>query len=366
MKKLVILIVLFSLSFMLVSCFDKSTVYPDMVEYSETEILEAAKDKYNINSFLYTSYRVDKNERASTEFNYNNYSCNGIFSNLKNPDNLKKALTSFAGKNGGRQVQSHYSLFACYLALGIDNNNKPKFIYYNTNINKNEQIVDTIGSSDYPYELSPLKINTKFMDEIKWNSLRVNFKEQYYDKISIKGLLYCFEKPTIITSLHSTKGLYLVQFYEENDKTVFDIFRVTLRDDFRIDNLNQYITSQELIYSTSNNYECYYTEYGVDYNDFFDINFTVEQSTEADCFDLISGTITPKDVGKEVVHYSFTFKVTYLINNNGKVTETSDIRGKSELINNRYGLLIDKIEGYDHKYSTKVSLVTFSIIYKRK
>ena len=98
MKKLVILIVLFSLSFMLVSCFDKSTVYPDMVEYSETEILEAAKAKYNINSFLYTSYRVDKKERVSTEFNYNNYSCNGIFSNLKNPDNLKKALTSFAGK----------------------------------------------------------------------------------------------------------------------------------------------------------------------------------------------------------------------------------------------------------------------------
>ena len=365
MKKLVILIVLFSLSFMLVSCFEKPTVYPDMVEYSESEILEVAKSKYNIKSFYYTGYRVDKTQTNLDQFSYNNYCCNGIFNNLKNPNNLKKALTSFAGKNGGKQVQGHYSFFACYMALGIDENNKAKFIFYNTNINKNEKIEDTIGSSDYPFELSPSRINTRFMDEITWDALRINFKKQYNEKISIQGLLYCFDKATIITSLHSRDGIYLVQFYEESEKVVFDIFRITLRDDYRIDNINQYITSQELIYSTSNNYECYYTKYGVSSSDFFDINFSVEQSNEANNLDLISGTITPKDVGKEVVNYSFSYRISYLINKDGKIIEISVLKGSSELINNRFGLLIDKIEGYDHKDSTSVSIVSFSIIYKK-
>lgn len=365
MKKLVFLIILSFFTFTLSSCFEKSTIYPDMVEYTENEILDVAKAKYNIKKFYYTGFRVNKSNQALDAFSYNNYSCYGIFNNLKNPDNLKIALTSFAGKNGGHDIQGIFANFACYMALGIDENDKAKFIFYNTNINKNKSIADTIGSSDYPFELSPSKINTRFMDEITWDTLKANWKKQYGDKISIKGLFYCFDKPSIITSLHSNTGIYLVQFYEENKETVFDIFRITLRDDYHIDNINQYITSQKLIYSTSKSYECHYAKYGVSYNDFFDIKFTVEQSLEANNLDLISGTITAKDVGMEVVNYSFNYRISYLINNNGKISETSYLNGSSELINNRFGLLIDKIEDHDHRLSTFVTIENFYIIYKK-
>ena len=366
MKKLVVLILLFALSLTLVSCFEESTVFPDMVEYTESEILEAAKQKYNIKSFYYTSMRVDKKGRTLEEFSYNNYSYYGLFNNLKNPDNLEKALTSFAGKNGGHHIQGIYAFFACYVALGVDQDNTPKFIFYNTNINKNEKIVDTIGSCDYPYELHPSKINTRFVDEITWDTLRVNFKKQYYDEISIKGLFYCLDKPAIITSLYSRNGIYMVQFYEENNKTVFDIYRIEVLDNFDADNMNQYITSQELIYSTSNQYECHYNKYGVNYNDFFNINFTVEQSTEANYLDLISGTITPKDVGKEIVRYWFNYKITYLINRNGKISEIDYLNISSELKDNRFGLLVDRIDGYDHQISTRVTIISFCIIYKKQ
>ena len=115
-----------------------------------------------------------------------------------------------------------------------------------------------------------------------------------------KGILYCFDTPTIVTSLNNRYYKYLVQFYKEEDKTVFDIYRITVSDEYNYDAISQNITSKELIYSTSNKYEIHFSKYGVNPNDFFDINFTVEQSTEANYLDLISGTITVKDEKKEV------------------------------------------------------------------
>lgn len=365
MKRLLTVVILFTLCLTITSCFGTITRFPDMVEYEEQEILEVAKEKYNIKSFYYTSLRVDKSHNASDEFSYNNYECQGIFNNIKNPDNLEKALTSFAGKNGGHDIQGRYALFACYVALGIDNNNNAKFIYYNTNINKNENIANTIGSSDYPYVLHPSKINTKFMDEITWDTFRSNFKKQYHGEISIKGLCYGFDKPTIITSLVSNTGNYLIQFYEEEEKVVFDIFKIEVEDYYEYDDISQYIKSMELIYSTSKKYDFYFNKYGVNPNDFFNIKFSVDQSTEASYLDLVSGTITVKDVGKEVVNYSFNYKITYKVKNeNGQIITKDEIRSHTELKNNRFGLLIDKIEGLDHKELTTVTITSFYIIYK--
>lgn len=365
MKRFLTIIVLFILSLILTSCFGTSTKFPDMVEYTEQQVLEVVKEKYNIQKFYYTSQEVRKSYNPIDGFSYDNYDCLGIFNNIKNPDNLEKALTSFAGKNGGHDIQGMYRYFACYIALGEDANGNAKFIYYNTNINKNEQIAETIGSSDYPYDLHPSQINTKFMDEITMDSLRINFKEQYHDEISIKGILYCFDKPTIITSNRAS----LVQFYEEEDRVVFDIFKISLSDkygDFNFDDINQNIISKELIYSTSNKYEIYFAKYGVNQNDFFDINFTVEQSTEANNLDLISGTITVKYVAKEVINYSFNYKISYKVKDeDGKLIIRESTNGSSELRNNRFGLLIDKIEGHDHKQSTNVTISDFYIIYKK-
>ena len=80
---------------------------------------------------------------------------------------------------------------------------------------------------------------------------------------------------------------------------------------------------------------------------------------------MISGTITVKDVGKEVVSYGFNFKITYKIKNeNGKLIVREDTRGHTELNNSRFGLLIDKIDGHDHKLTTNVTISSFHIIYK--
>lgn len=364
MKRLFTIMILFVVCLLLNSCFFTSTKFPDMIEYMETEVLEVAKEKYNIQKFYFTGIEVRKSYDQQDELSYDNYDCLGIFTNIKNPDNLEKSLTSFAGKNGGHDIQGMYKYFACYVALVEDTNGIAKFIFYNTNINKNENISDTIGSSDYPYDLHPSKINTKFMDEITWDSLRVNFKQQYHDEISIRGLLYCFDKPTIITSSRKS----LVQFYEEDDKVVFDIFSITLNDqygDYNFDDMNQSIKSKELIYSTSKKYDFHFSKYGVDPNMFFDIQFSVEQSIEADYLDLISGTITVKDIGKEVVSYGFNYKIIYSEKDkNGKIVVRDVVYGSSELKNNRFGLLIDQIEGHDHKVSTTVTITNFHIIYK--
>ncbi len=364
MKKILIAFLTTFFCLTLTSCFE-TTKFPDMVEYSEEEVLEVAKEKYNIKRFYYTGVRVNKKDYEKEEFSYDNFDCCGILNNLVNPNNVEVALTSFAGKNGGHDIQGMFRYFACYVALGIDEDNNAKFIYYNTNINKNKKIEDTIGSSDYPYDLHPSKINTRFMDEITMDWLRAYFKKMYNDEISIKGLYYCFDKPTIITYLGS-RDIHMIQFYEENNKTVFDIFRIELDDHYYTNNINEYITNQELIYSTSNQYEIYYAKYGANPNDFFEIKYTVEQSTEASYLDLVSGTITLKDVGKEVVSYSFNYCITYKVKmENGDITTQDHLHWHTELRNNRFGLLIDQIEGINHEETTTVTIESWRIIYKK-
>ena len=365
MKKVLIVLIVSSFIILLSSCFGTVTKFPDMVEYLEDEVLEVAKEKYNIKNFYYTSLRADKNHNAKEEFSFDNYDCYGIFNNIKNPHNLEKALTSFAGKNGGHDIQGQFHYFACYIALGVDYNDNVKLIYYNTNINKNEKIEDTIGSSDYPFDLEPSKINTKFIDEIKWDALRINLQKQCGDEINIKGLYYGFDKPTIITSLNSTSGTYLVQFYEEDSKVVFDLFEINVEDYYEYDHLEKYIKSKELIYSTSYQYECIYPEYGRVAEDYFNIEFSVEQSTEASYLDLVSGTITVKDVGKEVINYGFNYKISYKVLKNGKLYSQEELRSYTELINNRFGILIDQIEGHNHEETTDVYLLNYYIIYKK-
>ena len=95
-------------------------------------------------------------------------------------ESLQKTIDGFASELG---VQFDKETGAIHFEIPIESGNSPI---------KNEQIAETIGSSDYPYDLHPSQINTKFMDEITMDSLRINFKKQYHDEISIKGILYCF------------------------------------------------------------------------------------------------------------------------------------------------------------------------------
>ena len=114
-------------------------------------------------------------------------------------------------------------------------------------------------------------------------------------------------------------------------------------------------------------YEIYYAKYGANPNDFFEIKYTVEQSTEASYLDLVSGTITLKDVGKEVVSYSFNYCITYKVKmENGDITTRDHLNWHTELRNNRFGLLIDQIEGINHEETTTVTIESWRIIYKKQ
>ena len=61
MKKIIIAFYIVLLCLTLTSCFE-TTKFPNMIEYSEDEVLEVAKEKYNIKRFYYTGVRVDKKD----------------------------------------------------------------------------------------------------------------------------------------------------------------------------------------------------------------------------------------------------------------------------------------------------------------
>lgn len=360
MKKILSLFIIISLFMILTSCIPDFNV----IKYTEEEVLEIAKEKYNIKEFYYTDLEVKIINDKLSQISYDNYYCNGIFTKIINPDNLEKALSSFAGK---REYNKKYSFdFVCYLALGITEDNKSLFVYYNTTINKNQNIIDTIGSSEYPYDVKLEEINLNFIEEIELTSLRNNLKKEFNAKINIKNIFYHFDKPTFISLPYYSKEATMIQLYKENNSIVYDIFEIEKNGSFEYNNIQNILISKELIYSTSNNYEVHFNKLDENVNDYFDLKYTVEQSKEADYLDLISGTITLKDIGKEVVYYSFSYKIVHKIKiDNGELIDYESIEHCTELRNNRFGLLIDKIENHDHKETTKVEIISFLIIYKK-
>ena len=60
MKKAAILMLIISTVLILSSCFlfGDTTTHPDMVEYTEAEILEVAKDKYGITEWIFTGIEI--------------------------------------------------------------------------------------------------------------------------------------------------------------------------------------------------------------------------------------------------------------------------------------------------------------------
>lgn len=149
----------------LVSC--DYTKHPDMVEYSIDEVLEIAKEKCNITSWIFINNKMNGKYKDGQLESFNDIK-------IINPENIDISFTSFAGKNGNHDIQGMYSNFICYYALGIDNNDNPKFIFYNTNLNKDAVIADTIGMSDYPFDVLPNEITLtgeELFKEIKYYEL---------------------------------------------------------------------------------------------------------------------------------------------------------------------------------------------------
>lgn len=60
MKKTLALLLIVLTMFTLSSCFlfGDVTTHPDMVEYTESEILEVAKDKYDVTEWIFTGSEI--------------------------------------------------------------------------------------------------------------------------------------------------------------------------------------------------------------------------------------------------------------------------------------------------------------------
>ena len=60
MKKIIALLLIVLTTFTLSSCFlfGDVTTHPDMVEYTEAEILEVAKEKYGVTEWIFTGTEI--------------------------------------------------------------------------------------------------------------------------------------------------------------------------------------------------------------------------------------------------------------------------------------------------------------------
>ncbi len=361
MKKIVTICLLFFLALSLTGCFDY-TEHPNMVEYDEEEILQIIKEEFNIKKFIFTSEefngRVNKEEFKIIEI-YSRFSSNFI-----NPVNIEKAFTSFAGKNGNHDIQGMYSIFLCYVALAIDNNEKAKFIYYNTNLDKDAKIIDTIGVSDYPYDVLPTEItNDMFYVDSKWWDMSKFLNEKVNPTNHPTALDYSKEYLSREFSPETrSNGKCEVKFYKENEKVVYDI-------NYYKEDGNSYPTIYEeaqLIYSSSERYGVIYNYYGFNYTPYIDVSYTVEASTELSNCDVLKGLVKVKDFGNKVIYSQLSVRKEYQILNNDGIIVT---KNETELRRNCYefkvGIMIDRIEGVNHNSTANIKVNDFYILYEK-
>lgn len=353
-KSLLFLPFLFTIS-CLSSCFGSVTTYPNMVEYSNSEVLEVVKEKYDIDKFLFTDMpikgKVNKNEEEIYE--YTLYS--SISNNFINPDNIEKAFTSFAGKNGNHDVQGHYRYFLCYCALGITKDNQAKYLYYNTNIDKNENIKSTIGSSDYNQEVLPNEITENtYGDLSSWNDMYLYINKHF--RIGGNYLGFDYSKDRLSLSYNERyHGLVTMEFYKENANVVCDLYYA--EDEKKED-------ERYLVYSTSSKYGVIYNYYGMDKSLYFDIDYSINQSEEDKTMLLLKGEANIINILGDIIYSQLTYSVTFLVEKDNKITMREESEKVINVSNIEKGYLLSKLENQEEKASFTIN--DFYILYEKK
>ena len=359
MKKMFLLLLIILTMCTLFSCFlfGDVTPNPDMVEYTEKEILEVAKEKYGVTEWIFTGTEImgktwyDAEGAFCLEF-YND----GQFSTeFVNGDNTEVAMQAFAGKNGGKHIQGIYSHFLCYIALGECADGSMKFVYYNTNIHKDAEIADTIGASDYTFEVLPSEItNDLFTVDSKWTSMQL-FLNDYKDGHP-RGFYYSGER---LTRRRNEKynGYIELEFYKEKGEVVYDIYYT--KDEEKPD-------ERRLVYSTSDRYGVIYNYYGLDKSEYFNITTTVTQSTEQESCMSLKAHVEAKEIDGKVLYSSFLYSAEYYVLRDGKSilhgTTNETVTDKLEF---NCGWMLDKIDGIEHAESAKFNFSHFYIFYEK-
>ena len=359
MKKIIAVLLIVLTTFTLSSCFlfGDVTTHPDMLEYTEGEILEGAKEKYGIKEWIFIGTEITGKTWYDAEgaFCLEFYNDGQFSTEFVNADNIEAAMQAFAGKNGNHDIQGRYSIFLYYIALGKCADGSMKFVYYNTNIHKDAEIADTIGASDYIFDVSPTEITDSLFDvPSNWHEMR-RFLEEF-EAGDPRGFCYSGERLTR-RRMKSYYSYIVEEFYKEDGKVVCDLYY--LQDEG---------TPEErkiLFYSTSDRYEVIYNYYGDDVTDYFDISQTVEQYTKDANMMLLEGHAELKELSGTVVYTKIKYRAEYSILHDGKITSMikNDQINNQTTINQSY--LIDKIEGVDHTQTAKFTVYDYYILYEK-
>jgi len=324
-----------------------------MVEYTENEVLEIASEKYGIDSYIFTDLEfngiVTSGEGES--FEIKNYSSN-ISTDFINGDNVKNALTSFAGKNGGHDIQGMYQDFLCYIALGTTENGEAKYVYYNTNLDKYAKITDTIGSSDYPFDVLPSEIDSDLFASLsQWTDMYL-----YLSYFSEKSESYSYDfsgDKLAMMRLEPGEEYSRIEYYLEDGNIAYDLYYLPEKD------------ISKLVYSSSNRYGAIYDYYGLDTSKYVDVDFTVEQSSEDSSLEVINGTATIKEVEGTILYTQLSITTQYKYEFDGEIYayESNDFAREQMQINIR--ILVDKIDGINRADTTKMYVSDFYIFYEK-
>lgn len=347
---------------LLCSCFlfAQGTTHPDMVEYTEEEILEVAKEKYGVTEWIFTGTEImgevsyDTEGVFTLEF-YGSLYSNQFSTEFVNGDNIEAAMQAFAGKNGGSHIQGMFSHFLCYIALGECANGSLKFVYYNTNIHKDAEIADTIGASDYTFEVLPNEItNDLFTVDSRWTSMQL-FLNDYKDGHP-RGFYYSGERLTRRRVLKYYDYVEL-EFYKENGEVVYDVFYT--EDEEKPE-------ERRLVYSTSDRYDVIYNYYGLDKSEYFDITTTVTQSTEQESCMSLKAHVKAKEIDGTVLYSQFLYSAEYyVLREDGPVLHGTANETVTDTLDFSFGWMLDKMDGINHAETAKFNFSHFYIFYAK-
>ena len=362
MRRILALVIVALTMLTLSSCFlfgvslPPTTTHPDMVEYTEEEILKIAGQKYGVTRWIFTGNDL----RGDAEYNAEGVFCVKLYeqqfsADFVNGSNVEAALQAFAGKNGGHDVQGMYESFLCYVALAECADGSLKFIHYNTNLHKDAKISDTIGASDYTFEVSPEEITDSLFEIPSYwhqNNLDLN---NHFKSLTPKGLDYSGER--LSASYHDRYGgLSEAEFYKENGGIVLDLYYT--RDHSKSD-------ERRIVYSTSERYGVIRNYYGLDISQYFDITKTVTQSPDEQNVMVLWGSVKEKELDGEVLYSRVGYRAEYQVLRNGEIMTYESTDTVIDKLSFERGYGIEKIDGVDHTETAKFSITNFYIFYEK-
>ena len=336
----------------LTSCPGK-VVHPNMVKYDENVILDAVKEKYNVKDFIITGVEfrgyinkyVEEDGLGLTPNWRTKFSTEFI-----NPDNVTKALSSFAGENGGHNIQRDYFDFLCYVAIGKCDDNTYKYFYYNTNIDKDEEIIDTIGSSDYNLGFLPTEITKENLDlDLDWTGMNYLFDDVLLKK---EPMDYSYENDKLSTSFEYKNHKGNIEYYYEDNKIKYDIY---LSDYLSQDNIKG-----ELIYSQRPEYGVLYYKEGIDFSNnlLFNYDIIIDDEDYVRC----SLHIEVVNIEGTILHSEMMYSTKYSYRANQDPIYKWVIN--EQVYDKTFYLGEDKNIDYDKHFTAKIE--DFYIFYKKE